>query len=146
MRWDCEIKKEGLENLLATVPSPIFDQPTIRLLPVAPIFSLNLYISQLAGGDSIQPFATVRDYENWLRRVNGYIDWLDTAIANMRAGMERHVVWPKVIVQRSIAQLDDVITDVRDHLYYRPILNMPPDFPAADGERLASFAQMIETR
>ena len=148
MRRDCEIKKEGLENLLATVPSPIFDLPTIRLLPVAPIFSFNLYISQLAGGDSIQPFATVRDYENWLRRVNGYIAWVDTAIANMRAGMERHVVWPKVIVQRSIAQLDDVITDhVSDHLYYRPILKMPADFPSADRKRLAaSFAQMIETR
>jgi uncharacterized protein (DUF885 family) len=92
MRRDCEIKKEGLENPLATVPSPIFDLPTIRLLPVAPIFSFNLYISQLAGGESIQPFATVRDYENWPRRVNGYIDWVDTAIVNMRAGMQRHVV------------------------------------------------------
>jgi uncharacterized protein (DUF885 family) len=148
MRRDCEIKQEGLENPLATVPSPIFDIPNIRLLPVAPIFSFNLFVSQLAGGDSIQPFATVRDYDNWLRRLDGYIDWVDTAIANMRTGMKQHVVWPKIIVRRSIAQIDDVITDdVRKHLYYRPILNMPADFPAADRKRLtAAFTRMIETR
>ncbi len=147
MRRDCEIKKEGLENPLSTVPSPIFDLPTIRLMPVTQIFSFNLFVSQLSGGDSIQPFATVPDYENWLRRLDGYVDWVDTAIANMRTGMERHVVWPKIIVQRSIGQLDDVTTDdIPNHLYYRPILNMPADFPAAERKRLAaSFRKMIET-
>lgn len=148
MRRDCEIKTEGLENPLATVPSPIFDLPTIRLMPVTQIFSLNLFISQLAGGDSIQPFATVRDYENWLRRLDSYVDWADTAIANMRIGMKQHLVWPKIIVERSVKQIDDVITDdVRNHLYYRPILHMPAEFPAADRKRLAaSFSKIIETR
>lgn len=148
MRRDCEIKKEGLTNPLATVPSPIFDLPTIRLMPVAQISSLNLFISQLAGGDSIQPFATVRDYDNWLRRLDGYPDWVDTAIANMRIGTKQHLVWPKIIVERSIAQLDGVITDdIRSNLYYRPILKMPADFSESDRRRLAAaYTKMIETQ
>jgi uncharacterized protein (DUF885 family) len=148
MRRDCEIKKEGLQNPLATVPSPIFDLPTIRLMPINQIFSFNLFISQLAGGDSVQPFATVQDYENWLRRLDSYVGWVDTAIANMRTGMEQHLVWPKIIVERSIVQLDDVIIDdVRNHLYYRPILKMPESFSATDRKRLAaSYTKIIETR
>jgi uncharacterized protein (DUF885 family) len=148
MRRDCEIKKEGLTNPLATVPSPIFDLPTIRLMPVTQTLSFNLFISQLAGGDSIQPFATVRDYDNWLRRVDGYVGWVDTAIANMRTGTKQRLVWPKVIVERSIAQLDGVITDdIRNHLYFRPIFRMPADLPQADRTRLAAaYTKMIETQ
>ena len=148
MRWDCEIKKQGLENRLATVASPIYDIPNFRLLPVAQTFGFHLYMSQLAGGTTVQPFETVGDYENWLKRVDGYIAWVDTAIANMRAGMERGVVWPKIIVRRSIGQLDDLITDdlVR-HVYYQPILAMPSGLPDAERKRLTSaYARMIETQ
>jgi hypothetical protein len=49
MRRDCEIKKEGPRTCSRPYLT-IFDLPTIRLLPVAPIFSFNLCISQLAGG------------------------------------------------------------------------------------------------
>jgi len=139
MRWDCEIKKQGLQNPIATVASPMYDIPNIVLMPVAQIASFNLFFGQLASGSSIQPFATVTDYDNWLRRVDGYIAWLDTAIANMQIGMEQGVVWPKVLVERSIAQLDDIITDdIGEHLYFRPVLQMPATFSAADRERLTA--------
>jgi uncharacterized protein (DUF885 family) len=145
MRWDCEIKKEGLENALATVASPMFDLPNFRLLPVSQISSFQLYFSQLAGGESVQPFATVEDYENWLARLADYTLWIDTAVANMRAGIERGVVWPRVIVERAIGQIDELITDDIDrHLYYRPVLNLPASVATPDAERLAAaFASTI---
>jgi uncharacterized protein (DUF885 family) len=145
MEWDCAIKKEGLENPLATVASPVFDMPVPRLAPVNQIFSLQLYFGQLAGGGGVQPFRTVADYDRWLERVHGYVAWIDTAIANMREGMEQGVVQPKVIVERVIGQLDGVITDdVEAHLYWGPIRALPADFAAADKERLtAAFARAI---
>ena len=148
MRWDAEVRKQGLENPLSSVPSPIFDFPDITLLPVKQIFSFTLFFSQLATGQSIQPFATVRDYENWLRRVDGYVTWLDTAQRNLREGIALGVVWPKVIVRRSISQFDDVITDdVGSHLYFQPVLAMPAGFSDADRDRLTTaFTRMIETR
>ena len=146
MRWDCAIKKEGLENPLATVPSPIFGLPNFRLMPIAQIFSFHLYFSQLAGGESVQPFETVEDYENWLERLEDYVDWVDTAIANMRLGMDRGVVWPRVIVERAIGQIDGLLApDLEEHLYYRPIQRLPGEFAADDKERLtAAFARRIE--
>ncbi|HSN72064.1 MAG TPA: DUF885 domain-containing protein, partial [Steroidobacteraceae bacterium] len=148
MRWDCEIKKQGLENRLETVASPIYDIPNFRLLPVAQTFSFHLYMSQLAGGTTVQPFATVADYEKWLKRVDGYVGWIDTAIANMRDGIEHGVVWPRIIVQRSIAQLDQLIAkDLREHVYFRPILAMPAAIDGADRQRLTeAYVRMIETK
>ena len=145
MNWDCAIKKEGLENSLATVPSPMFDLPNFLLMPVSQISSFNLYFSQLAGGESVQPFETVVDYENWLKRLDDYVEWVDTAIANMQAGMKRGVVWPKVIVERSIGQVEGLLSaDIEEHLYYRPILQMPAGLAGADSERLAaSFKSRI---
>jgi uncharacterized protein (DUF885 family) len=145
MKWDCEIKKEGLENPLATVASPMFDLPDILLMPVSQFSSFNLYFSQLAGGESIQPFDTVEDYENWLERLEDYVEWIDTAIANMRAGMEREIVWPRAIVERSLGQIDELIeSDIEAHLYYRPIQLLPEDFAPEDAERLtAAFEQSI---
>lgn len=34
----------------------------------------------MAGGRSILPFKTVKDCENWLKRVDGFVAWCDTAI------------------------------------------------------------------
>jgi len=139
MAWDCAIKKEGLENPLATVASPMFDLPNFLLMPVSQISSFQLYFSQLAGGESVQPFDTVDDYENWLARLEDYAAWVDTAGANMQAGMEQGVVWPRVIVERAVGQIDDLLTDdIDDHLYNRPIQNLPTSFAAADAERLAA--------
>ena len=75
---------------LAMIPSPMFDLPSFELMPVNQIFSLNLYITQLAAGTSTQPFASVADYDNWLKRLDDYVAWLDTAIRNMTRGVERH--------------------------------------------------------
>ncbi len=148
MRWDCEIKKQGLENPLSTVPSPMFDIPNITLMPVAQISSFNLFFSQLASGSSIQPFNTTRDYENWLKRVDGYLAWLGTARSNMEIGIDKQAVWPKIIVERVIAQLGELITDdIPEHVYFRPILSLPAGISNADKERLtAAYTEMIRTR
>jgi uncharacterized protein (DUF885 family) len=145
MEWDCAIKKQGLENPLATVPSPIYDMPAFVLMPVNQIFSFNLFVGQLASGASIQPFRTVEDYERWLERVDDYVDWVDTAIANMRIGLERGVVLPRVLVGRVIGQVEAGITPVvEEHLFHGPIRALPAGFSAAEKRRLSDlFARMI---
>ena len=63
----------------------MFGLPTFGLMPVTQIFSLQAYFSQLAGGESVHPFRTVADYDNWLARIDDYVVWVDTSIGNMRA-------------------------------------------------------------
>ena len=148
MAWDCAIKREGLTNAIATIASPMFDMPTFELFPLMQIQSLHLYFSQLASGNSLQPFHTIKDYDNWLKRVDAYLPFLDTCMARMNLGIARGIVLPKVLIKKMIPQLDGFIqTTVQKHLFFSPILLMPNDFPEDEKKRLTdAYAKMISTK
>ncbi|GAB1444932.1 DUF885 domain-containing protein [Flammeovirgaceae bacterium] len=146
MQWDCNIKREGLNNKIVTVASPMYDLPSFELMPLAQITSLQLYFSQLAGGKSVQPFNTVEDYDNWLKRVDDYLAFLDTCMVNMNEGIEKGIVMPKVLIRKMIPQLDEFINAPNmEHLFYGPVEIMPASFPPEDRMRLTmAYAEMIE--
>ena len=113
LRWECETQLERLR-----FPA--------HLMPINQFYSLHLDIGQWAGGTSAQPFKTVRDYENWLKRVDAFTVWCNTAVANMRVGMKRGYVLPRALTQKVIHQMAAMTTArVEDHLYYTPIRQMP---------------------
>ena len=131
--WDCRIKLDGLNNELTTIASPLFDLPSFEVMPLNQIFSLHLFISQLAGGGSLQPFEGVKDYQDWLMRLEDYLLFIDTSIAKMREGMDKGMVHPKVIIQKMIPQLDAFVqSPVEEHLYFQPVKNMPETFSDVD--------------
>ncbi len=148
MKWDCNLKREGLTNPLVTIASPMYDMPNFELMPLIQIQSLHLYFSQLAGGRSLQPFNTVEDYDTWLRRVDAFLPFLDTAVVKMKKGMGRGLVLPKVLIERMIPQLDGFVkAPVSEHLFYSPITLMPADFPAAERQRLTvAYTEMITNK
>jgi uncharacterized protein (DUF885 family) len=145
MKWDCEVKLEGLNNTIVTMASPIYNLPSFELMPLFQIQSLHLYVAQLAAGGSVQPFETVEDYDNWLKRVDDYLIFLDTSIAMMKEGMSKNIVLPKTLAQKIIPQLDEFITNpVDDHLFYKPIISMPESINAAEKSRIAAdYSRMI---
>ena len=145
MKWDCSIKKEGLTNPLVTMASPVYNLPSFELMPLIQIQSLHLYFAQLAGGQSVQPFKTVKDYENWLHRVDDYLPFLDTCMAKMKLGMETGIVLPKTLTQKVIPQLAEFIDHpVEEHLFYRPITIMSDNISTEDQQRLSTaYRQMI---
>lgn len=146
MKWDCEVKLEGLNNPIVTMASPIYNLPSFELMPLFQIQSLHLYVAQLAAGGSVQPFETVEDYDNWLKRVDDYLIFLDTAIAKMKEGMAKEIVLPTALAQKMIPQLDEFITNpVEAHLFYKPILSMPESITEADKNQIsAAYSKMIE--
>lgn len=148
MKWDCNIKLEGLTNPLVTIASPMYDMPNFELMPLIQIQSLHLYFSQLAGGRSLQPFNTVEDYDTWLRRVDAFLPFLDTAVVKMKQGMDKGIVLPKVLIQKMIPQLDGFVkAPVEEHLFYAPIGLMPLSFAPADRERLTkAYADMVTNK
>lgn len=135
LRWQCETALEGLRF------------PT-NLMPINQFSSLHLGIGQWAGGTSTQPFKTVRDYENWLRRLDAFSDWCHTAVMKMRQGMAEGYILPKVLIERTIPQMTAMTNlPATNHLYYSPIHLMPASFSATDRARLASaYSSMIESR
>ncbi len=145
MKWDCNIKLEGLNDSLVTIASPMFDMPSFELTPIMQIQSLHLYMSQLAGGKSLQPFRTVADYDNWLKRIDDFLPFLDTAMAKMEEGVRRNVVLPKVVIVKMIPQIRDFVKlPAERHLFYTPVTMMPADFSADEKERLTTaYKSMI---
>jgi uncharacterized protein (DUF885 family) len=45
-------------------------------------------MGQYAGGTSAQPFKTEKDYTNFLKRMDRYSIWLDSAMVYMKKGIE----------------------------------------------------------
>lgn len=148
MKWDCAIKKEGVENSLAVITSPIYNLPTLELFPLGQIQSLHLYVAQLAGGTSVHPFNTVKDYDDWLERINDYLSFLDSSISKMQEGIDNNIVLPKALVVKMIPQLENFVSvSVENHLFYKPILQIPDTFKASEKERLTSaYKEVISQR
>ncbi len=119
-----------------------------ELLPLNQSFSLANFFAVMGSGQSVQPFATVSDYENFLSRADDFIEYLDQTIINMRIGMERGVVQPRVVMEKVVPQLRaHVIDDVSTSIFYGPVSNMPADFSDEDRARLTTaYTDMIENR
>ncbi|MEE8528500.1 MAG: DUF885 domain-containing protein [Gammaproteobacteria bacterium] len=119
-----------------------------HLVPISQFFSVPNFFAVLGSGGSAQPFATVEDYENWLSRVDDYIVWTDQAITNMREGIEKGVVQPRVLMEKTLPQLQAQLKDDPEQsVFYQPIANMPSDFSDEDRERLtAAYSAMISEK
>ena len=74
------------------------------LMPVTQMFSLPSFLARFGSGGSVQPFNTVKDYENWLHRMGEFPRWVDQAITNMRTGIQEGVVLPRNIVELTLPQ------------------------------------------
>jgi uncharacterized protein (DUF885 family) len=112
---------------------------TSWMLPANQFYGLPITLGQYGSGQGVQPFKTVKDYDNWLERVHGFTAWTDSAIANFRTGLKAGVVLPRALVVRMIPQLsaqDIIVTDPTKSLYYGPIATLPKDFSDADKTRL----------
>lgn len=111
----------------------------VDLKPINQFTGLPITFVQLGSGKGNQPFKTVKDYENFLSRAAGFVIWMDKAIANMRQGMAGGIVQPKVLMERTLPQLQALIAkDAKDSIFYQPVTNMPANFSAADKARLTT--------
>ena len=106
----------------------------------------HLFFPELSSGDGIAPYRTVADYDAGLSRIDGFVGWLDRAVARMREGMATGVVQPRFVVERLLVQFERFATQPRDESpYWRPIRTMPSEIPAAQAERLrAAYARALE--
>ncbi|MEZ9236399.1 DUF885 family protein [Shewanella sp. 10N.286.52.A9] len=104
-----------------------------HFMPMNQFYSTVISMVQLGSGESAQPFKTVEDYQNWLGRLSGFINWVKLAQVRMDEGIKSKVVLPKVLVERIIPQLDaQLVETASDSLFYTPISFLPEDFSDQD--------------
>ncbi len=119
-----------------------------ELMPMNQFWGLHLTFGQLGSGEGNQPFKTVKDYEDFLGRINGFASWTDTAIANMRKGMTEGYVLPKALTVKVIPQVKSFVTaGAGQNLFYGPIKKLPVGFSAADKARITgAYTNAINTQ
>ena len=107
-----------------------------------------LTLGQMGGGTGIQPFKTVKDYDNWLQRVAAFTTWSDSAIVYFKKGISSNYMLPKSVVIKMIPQMNAMLTkDASSSLFYSPIKSMPASFSESDKKRLtASFIDVINNQ
>jgi len=109
-----------------------------ELLPLSPVGGLHLQFALLGSGRGIQPFITVRNYDDFLGRMDGYVAWTDQVIANLRAGSSKGYLLPRIIVERVVAQLAGIaVADPEQSVFWQPVASFPAGLSEADRLRLA---------
>jgi prolyl oligopeptidase len=89
-------------------------------------------------------FETVKDYEDWIARLERLPECIDQSIALMSEGIERRLVYPRVIMDRVPAQVDALLVDDPSRSeFYRPFLAFPDEIAATDRTRLSQRAQTV---
>jgi uncharacterized protein (DUF885 family) len=110
-----------------------------HLLPLNQFYSTPNSFAMMGSGKGIHPFRTVKDYEDFLKRLDGFVAWTDQAIANMREGVTKGYTLPRVLTERTLPQLEaHVVSAPEDSIYYGPVRDMPAGIAAPDRERLAA--------
>lgn len=119
IKWEVSIGKDLLK------------QPT-NLMPVHQFWGTHLTMGQYAGGTAAQPFKTEKDYRNFLKRMDLYAVWMDSAMVYMKKGVAKGIVLPKALTVKVIPEFEDMITaKVEDNLFYATIKTMPTTFSEA---------------
>ena len=134
LKWDCEINLNQ-----QTFPEDLF--------PINQMWTVNLMVGQLASGASAQPFKTVKDYNNWLQRLDGYLEWMATAEAKMKKGIETKNVLPISLIVKVLPQLESLTSEnLEEHLFYKPVKNFPESFSDKEKQELTEAYNNIITR
>ncbi len=119
-----------------------------HLQPLNQFGSAVTFFVQLGSGTSLHPFKTVKDYDDWLARIDDFVIYNDQVVENMKEGMAKRVVRPRILMEKVVPQLaSQIVASAEESGFYGPISNMPEDFGDEDRQRLtAAYKDAIENK
>ncbi|MDP2685919.1 MAG: DUF885 domain-containing protein [Aequorivita sp.] len=134
--WECNINLETL-----SFKNGIY-------YPIDQMWTVNLMMGQLASGSSAQPFKTGEDYNNWLKRVDGFVLWLNSAESRMKEGMAAGYVLPKSLIVKVVPQLKAMTEpDLAQNLFFSPVKNFPDTFSDLEKQELTkAYSKMVSEK
>lgn len=89
------------------------------------------------------PFNRVKDYEDWIARLERFPPLMEQTIEVMREGIRQRVLQPKATMRRVPQQIArQLVEEPEQSLYYKPLLKMPATISAADQARLRERAAL----
>lgn len=93
-------------------------------------------------------FDSVKDYENWIARLDRFPRSMNQTIALLQGGIERKIVHHRKVMTRVPAQIRrQIVNDPQTSLFYKPFLDMPDSISEDDRLRLQKQAKdAIQTK
>jgi uncharacterized protein (DUF885 family) len=87
-------------------------------------------------------FETVKDYEDWLARIQALPALIQQTIALMREGVKARIMLPKIILQRIPAQIDhQIVEDPKVSPFYKPFKRFYDAVSESDRLRIGLAAE-----
>lgn len=120
-----------------------------EFIPFTQFGGLPLDFPLLGSGEGNQPFKTEKDYQDWLKRMEKFPEWMNTAAENFREGIKNSIVLPKKLVVKMIPQMKaDELTspDSDKNIFFGPIKNFPKSFSSAQKEKLTNQYKEVITK
>ncbi|HEX8447890.1 MAG TPA: DUF885 domain-containing protein [Sphingomonas sp.] len=116
--------------------------------PIDHFSGFQTFMPDLASGEGAAPFKTVKDYENNLKRLDGYIIYLGRATDRMKQGLADGVTNPRLVMRNVVGQLDALVAQgVEGSTFYKPVTMFPAAIAPADQARLkTAYAAFIRDR
>lgn len=111
-------------------------------IPFTQFGGLPLNFPLYGSGQGSQPFKTEKDYNDWLKRMEKFPEWMDAAIENFREGINNKIVLPKKLVVKMIPQMkaEEITTsDMEKNIFYGPIKSFPKSFTQAQKDKFSAL-------
>jgi uncharacterized protein (DUF885 family) len=87
-------------------------------------------------------FQTVKDYEDWLARLNAFPALMEQTLELMREGKRQKILWARAVMERVPRQIDKQIVETPEQSsFYAPFKTFPKDISPAEQERLKTAAR-----
>lgn len=115
-----------------------------ELIPFSQFEGLPLDFPLLGSGEGNQPFKTTKDYDDFLKRIDAFVVWMNTAENNFREGIKQNVVLPKKLVVKMIPQMkgEEIISEnLEKNIFYGPIKKLPAGFSPSEKEKYTQLYQ-----
>ena len=107
-------------------------------MPVSQTSGIHIDAPQLV---SLLSFTDVKDYEDYIKRLNLLPRLFDETIIQMRKGMAEGLMPPKMLLEKVVTQADGIATTPADKSpFMHPFEKFPDSVPEADRKRLREAA------
>ncbi len=118
-----------------------------ELMPLT-AFGAMLQSLEISSADAGRSAWSVADCENWLKRVDTYVSWTQQATQNMREGLRRGYVSPRIVISHSIELLQRVADDTASNVFRAPLGAAPASMQqrigaAVDGRLLPANRALL---
>jgi uncharacterized protein (DUF885 family) len=88
------------------------------------------------------PFNTVKDYDNWIARINASGAYFDQWIALLQQGANERRTQPRIVVNKVLEQIKpQLVSNPEESGFYAPFKRMPAGIPQAEKDRLQAAAK-----